>query len=627
MPPTVRVKMDKETASNRRSFIPKLIEQQAHKTPSALAICAGKETLTYAELEARSGSLANHLRSIGVDREVVVALCLERSIAFVVGALGIMKAGGAYLPLDPAYPKNRLSAELRDARAEVAIVPERGGDALTEVGTPMVRLGRTGTLLDSATGDPNFAENAPEDLAYVIYTSGSTGQPKGVEIAHSSLVNLVEWHREAFRLKETDRASFLSGVGFDAAVWELWPCLAAGASVHIADDLVVKEPTALRDWLIAEGITISFVPTPIAERLLDLDWPEQTALKVLLTGADQLHKYPSPRVPFKVFNNYGPTECTVVATSGRVPADGESVRLPPIGKPIANTRIYLLDESRVPVSEGEEGEIWIAGSGLARGYRSNPDLTAKRFRADVFDRTPGARMYRTGDRGRLLPDGQFEFLGRCDEQIKIRGFRIEPAEVERHLTRHASVGSSAVVAHEMTTGEVTLVGFLTLNARVAPTSSELQDHLREQLPEYMIPAKFVVTTELPVTENGKIDRAALRKMTPDALLRDHVYVAPGTVTEDRLATIVGTLLKVPRVSVADNFFMLGGHSLMGTQLIARVRDAFGVELSLRFLFEFPSITAIAAEVERLVLARVNAMTDEEVLRSLEQERSITVKVP
>ncbi|HEY2932800.1 MAG TPA: non-ribosomal peptide synthetase [Acidobacteriota bacterium] len=584
--------------------VPDLVADQALATPDAVAVAAGDRILTYKELDVQANSLAHHMRSLGVGPDSVVGLCLHRSTASVVGALGILKAGGAYLPLDPSHPVTRLEFLLDDAQARVVVTSASLREKLAEGRRHLVTLDE----IPSYALPPEFPvlDAKSDDLAYVIYTSGSTGQPKGVEITHDSLLNLVHWHRRTFGVTAADRASHLSPVGFDAAVWELWPYLTAGASLHISNEGILTEPEALRDWLVAQGITIGFVPTPVAERLMALQWPADTALRTMLTGADTLHYYPPINLPFQLINNYGPTECTVVTTSGPVLPNARPYRLPPIGRPIANVQVYLLDGSLQPVPVGTVGEIYIGGAGVARGYRNRPDLTEERFLPNPFGTEPNTRLYKTGDLGCYLADGQIVFLGRIDDQIKIRGFRIEPNEVVTLLDEHPAVLQSAVVAREVGLGDQRLVAYLVLDPKSRPVASALRTFLAARLPEYMVPAMFVVLPALPLNPNGKLDRAALPSPSAANTLRDDNFAAPRTEVEEWLATTLAPLLGLDQVSVEDNFFLLGGHSLLGTQLIARVRDTFGVSLSLRSLFESPTLVELSREIERLILAKLDA---------------------
>jgi amino acid adenylation domain-containing protein len=573
--------------------VPGLIAEQAKTNPNDIALVDTGYSLTYRELDVRSGELAGILRSRGITRGGLVGIHAQRSIPLVVGALAAMKAGGAYLPLDPSNPKDRLAFQLADSQAVVLVAAE---SAQTEVMVPSGQIllsDRDGKLIGIDPAE-SFSECVSgEDLAYVIYTSGSTGRPKGVEITHASLSNLICWHREAFDVTRTDRASYVSGVGFDAGVWELWPYLAAGATVCVAANSVVRDPETLKDWLIRQEITISFTPTAMAERLMELDWPSDVPLRIMLTGGDRLHRRPTPRLPFQVVNNYGPTECTVVATSGIMLPEADSDPLPAIGRPIANTTIHILDDEKRPVQPGEPGEIWIGGRGVARGYRNDPELTAQKFIPNPFDAMPGARLYRTGDRGRLLPDGQIAFLGRTDDQVKVRGFRIEPGEIEMRLNQHPSVRESAVVARENDSCNARLVAFVVLKSVEASPISEIQSFLRERLPLHMIPTEFQRLTALPIGPNGKVDRLALQSLNSDSGWSENGHIGPRTKTEEIVAQIVAALLKRESVSVTDDFFMLGGHSLLGAQLIARINQKFHVKLPLSTLLETRTIEGLA----------------------------------
>jgi len=585
-----------------------LVSAQAHITPQALAVVCGDNVLTYGALETESNRLANYLVSLGVGPEVLVGLCLERSTQMVVGALGILKAGGAYVPIDPSYPRERIEFILHDSQAS-ALVTQRGvADGLNTKNCRMVATDTEAAQIAVFSCKAPASRATEEHLAYVIYTSGTTGQPKGVEITHRNLLNLVSWHQQAFSVTATDRVTQMASLGFDAAVWELWPYLTAGASIHIVDDTTRMHPEALRDWLAAQRISVSFVPTPIAERMIRLPWPSRVGLRFLLTGADTLHHYPSRELPFVLVNNYGPTECTVVATSGAVPPNDNPDIQPPIGRPIANAEIYILDEELRPVPIGSEGQLYVGGAGVGRGYRNRPELTAERFIPHPFSGN-GHRLYRTGDLARWLPDGQIAFLGRSDDQIKIRGFRIEPNEIVSLLSAHPAIEECAVVARGDAPGEERLVAYIVANSQSRPTETELKAFLRARLPEYMVPAVFVLLESLPLTSNGKVDRGALPSPGNAKILREEVEVvdAPRTLCEQRLAAILAALLELPQVGVHDNFFMLGGHSLLGTQLIARVRDAFGVELSLRVLFDNPTVAGLSEEIEKLILAKIEAL--------------------
>ena len=616
-------KTDNQT--QRQSIcVPQLVEARAAVTPNAPALMAGAEVMNYGQLSARANQIAHQLLALGVDpatppgSENLVGLCLDRSATGVVCALGILRAGAAYLPLDPGYPVERLAFMLNDAQPRVLITTQKTAAQLPAGPWKIIAIDDTErdvAEIDRQSTDSPEARITATRLAYVIYTSGSTGRPKGVEITHGSLMNLVSWHNRAFQVTAEDKASLLAGVGFDAAVWETWPYLSAGASLHLPDEATRLSPERLRDWLVAAQITIGFLPTALAERVMTLEWPSHTALHTLLTGAETLRQFPSDDLPFRVVNNYGPTECTVVATSGAVPCETYADSLPTIGRPIANTDVYILDENLQPVPVHVAGEIYVGGASVARGYLNQPELTAAKFIANPFiadNDQSAARLYRTGDLGRYLRSGEIAYLGRIDEQVKILGHRIEPNEIVSVLDRHPDVQASRVVAREEAGRERHLVAYVVLKSEAQPAASELRSFLEKELPQFMVPAIFVRLETLPLTQNGKVDRAALPAPTPENTLCDEVFTAARTPVEERLAAMLSALLGLDQVSVHDNFFMLGGHSLLGTQLISQIRGAFGVELALRKLFEAPTIEQLSLEIEQLVMARVEAMSEEEV---------------
>ncbi len=886
--------------------VPQLVALQAAAEPEAVALVAENQRLSYRELNRRANQLAHYLQTLGVRPNVLVGLCIERSLDLVVGLLGILKAGGTYVPLDPTYPAERLSFMLEDAQASVLVTRQCLTSRLLSQQAQVICLDADAAILtQQCASDPVSAVTAA-DLAYVIYTSGSTGRPKGVQITHGSLLNLVFWHQRTFAVAPADRATQVTSPAFDATGWELWPYLTAGASVYLPDEDTRATLTSMRDWLLDHGITITFLPTALAESVMALEWPSTTSLRYLLTGADTLHHYPSPTLPFALVNNYGPTEATVVATSGRVLPTVQANLPPSIGRPIANTQIYILDERLQQVPIGTPGELYIGGAGLASGYLNRPDLTDEKFIPHPFSNEPGARLYKTGDLARFLPDGQIAFLGRTDQQIKIRGYRIELGEIESVLHQHPAVRQAVVAAREDVPGEkhlvayvaadqptsmaeerlfqlpnhlhvfqlnrvetqwlyneifvdqsylkhdVTLadgdcvfdvganIGLFTLfvhqrcpraqvyafepippifealqnntklyglsthlfqcglssetrkadftfypsfsamsgmyaaaqedeevtratlrnqdeslvqytdelladrfksetfvcqlktlseiireNAiqridllkidvekseldvlkgiqeedwqkikqivievhdrgghlaqivnllkrhgydltveqanllantglysiyairlsqpgplvaehqnntsldELSPflskyfvSATELRDFLHTKLPDYMMPASFVLLKALPLTPNGKVDRAVLPAPDEMNTLRDDPTAAPSTSLEKQLAAMVAPLLGLEQVGIDDNFFMIGGHSLLGTQVIMRVGETFGVDLSLRTLFEAPTTRQLSAVIERLIIARLETMSDEEAQRLLEQVQNI-----
>jgi amino acid adenylation domain-containing protein len=607
---------------SRELCVPQMVGVQAAQTADHTALLGNSLEFTYAEFDRRANQLAHYLQALGIGAEMRVGLCMLRSPLNVVAALAVLKAGGAYVPVDPSYPCDRISFILDDANIAVLLTDEQVARSLPTGKWHAIVLEHDAPALANypTVAPPGSAR--PDDLAYVIYTSGSTGTPKGVQITHGSLLNLVLWHQNAFAITSADRATQLASFGFDAAVWELWPYLTAGATICITPDATRNSPELLRDWLVAQKITISFVPTPLAERLMLLEWPAETKLRILLTGADTLHHYPRPGLPFQLINNYGPTEATVVATSGLIPPKSFSDARPPIGRPIDNTQIYICDESLNLVRTGELGEIYIGGAGVARGYMNSPKLTAEKFLPDRFSKKPGARLYRTGDLARLLPDGEVAYVGRVDGLVKIRGYRVEPNEIVSVLNTHPAVQASAVVARPDATGNLRLLGYVVSCADAQTTSGSLRTLVRKHLPDYMVPAIFVGVDSLPLTPNGKIDRDALPAPDATNTLPDEDYMAPRTVLEQKLSEIVANLLNVEKVGVDSNFFLIGGHSLFGAQLIARIQETFGVELSLASIFDLPTPAELAREVERLIVVNVDSMSEDEIQHALQQINSI-----
>ena len=596
--------------------IPQLVERQAITTPEAQALVDGNIAISYAQLNQRANQLAHYLRASGVGANTLVGLCIERSIDMVVGLLGILKSGGAYVPLDPEYPSDRLKFMLDDAQIHVLVTRQHLAERLALSDSKAICVDtHAAQLAAQSTANP-ATEIATADLAYVIYTSGSTGLPKGVQITHGNLLNLISWHQRAFSVTASDRATQVASPAFDATVWELWPYLSCGASIYLVDENTRILAPLLRDWLLDNAITISFLPTPLAESVLRENWPNKSSLRFLLTGGDVLHSYPATDVPFTLVNNYGPTESTVVATSGYVLPLPHAKELPFIGRAIDNTQIYILDEHMQPVPVGEAGEIYIGGKSLAKGYLNRPELTAEKFIPSPFGEDADARLYKTGDIARYLPDGQIAFLGRADHQVKIRGFRIELGEIEGVLNSYPPVQQAIVVASENASGEKQLVAYLvpaTLVTEQPLRLAELRAFLQEHLPDYMLPATFVLLESMPLTANGKVDRAALPVPSAANTLVDEATQSstPDTSIEQQVMEIIASVLGVERVGVDENFFTLGGHSLLGAQVIIQVEAVFDVKMSLRTLFNAPTVRELALEIEQNILAKLETMSEDE----------------
>ena len=587
-----------------------LIAAQVRESPEAPAVVAGDQVFSYRNLQTHSDAIAEHLEGLGVREGDIVGLLIERSPALISAALGVMKAAAVYLPLDPTYPRQRITVFLQDASARFVLTSSDFPGNIPASSTEFIDLSEIRAAENVPAERKLGREPSQSQLAYLIYTSGSTGRPKGVEITHGNLQNLVHWHLNAFGVTSSDRATMLASPGFDAAVWEIWPYLAAGAALYLVDDVTRTSPRALRNWMLSKGITISFVPTPIAQRMMFLDWPKESSLRYLLTGADVLQQYPPENLPFLLVNNYGPTECTVVATSGIVSSKSRTTSRPSIGRPVANTEIYVLNENLQKVPVGTIGELYISGASVGRGYRNDPKLTSERFIPNPFSKDPLSRFYKTGDLVRLIPTGELEFIGRTDDQIKIRGHRIEPDEVSTVLCKHEAIQSSVVVTRKGNSGEPFLVAYVTWKSGCEATTSQLREHLRAQLPDYMVPNTFVALSSFTLTINGKIDRSALPEPTVSNILKDTLSSVPGTPTEQKLMSIISELLKVERVHPHDNFFILGGHSLLGAQLLAKIQQAFNIELPLRTLFDQPTVAAISAEIDRNLAAQKPCLQSE-----------------
>jgi len=599
------------SALDTAHVVTSLIVDAAHASPNSVALRAGPNRMTYGDLLQAADRLAADLQVAGAAANVPVGICMARSFDQIVAVLAVLRAGGAFLPIDPEWPEDRIRLVLDDAGAPI-VVASSAAAAKCRAGGRTVLDGRQDNRDRANLLRPAAVGSA--DLAYVIYTSGSTGEPKGVEITHGNLINLVAWHRRAFSITPRDQASCLAGLSFDALVWELLPYLATGATLHLPPEQARTSAVHLQQWLRREAITIAFVPTPLAETMIAADWPQGTALRTLLTGGDTLHVRPRPGLPFSVVNNYGPTECTVVTTSGVVAPEPAAARLPTIGRPISGTTVHILDEVGEPVEPGEIGEICISGENVGRGYRNRPALTAEKFLpGNARPKTRADRLFRTGDLGAWTRDGEIAFHGRCDDQVKLRGHRIEPDEISAVLDHHPSIAQSAIVARGEGL-EKRLVAYVVPADQQAPRAAELHDFLGRRLPTYMLPATFVRVASLPLTANGKVDRPALPEPASANTLQASVYRAPTTHVEGRIVSIIEHLLQIDRVGVDDNFFLLGGHSLLGTQLVARIREAFGAELGLRDLFDAQTAANLARRIEQEVRSMVASMSEDDVRR-------------
>ncbi len=587
-----------------------LFEAQVERTPDAIAVVSADHQLTYAHLNRRTNQLAHHLRKLGVKPEVPVGICAERSLEMVVGILGILKAGGAYVPLDPAYPQQRLAFMLRDTRSPVLLTQAWLMKELPKHKAHVVCLGRDWEIIAGESSHNPSGESLANNLAYVIYTSGSTGVPKGVAIEHRSAIALLHWARQVFTQKELTRVLAATSMCFDLSIFELFAPLSWGGQVVLAEN-VSHLPTLYA----AEDITlINTVPSAMAE-LMRADGVPASTHTVNLAGEPLQNNlvqqvYEQSNVQ-RVFNLYGPSEDTTYTTAVLVNR-GATDSLP-IGRPIANTQVYLLDQHLQPVPLGVTGELHISGAGLARGYLNRPDLTAEKFIPHPFSDRPGERLYRTGDVARYLPDGNIEFLGRTDYQVKIRGFRIELGEVEAVLAQHPGIQQAVTIVREDGPGDPSsslraskrLVAYIVPIGDQAPMTDELRSFLKQKLPEYMVPSAFVELRTLPLTPNGKIDRQALPAPDLERPTLKGNYVAPRTPVENDLAEIWREVLGVEKVGIYDDFFDLGGHSLLVTQVVSRLCETLGIELPVSALFEFVTIAQLTDYVVQMMVEQLD----------------------
>ncbi|HKD03123.1 MAG TPA: amino acid adenylation domain-containing protein [Terriglobales bacterium] len=573
--------------------LPELFAAQARKRPHHVAVDFGDRQITYEELHARSNQLARYLSKQGVGPEILVGLCLERSVDMVVALLGVLKAGGAYVPLDPSYPKDRIAFILEDAKAPLLLTDSSLANAVPANTTKMVCLDADWDAVAEESAEDFPSPITPRNLAYVLYTSGSTGKPKGVEIEHRNLVNFLLSMQRTPGISEQDTLLAVTTLSFDIAGLELYLPLVSGAKIALAFREEAADGEQLLKRLQASKATLMQATPATWRMLLEAGWQGTPSLRVLCGGealppdlANQL----LPRCA-QLWNMYGPTETTIWSTLYRVKSPLACVA--PIGRPVANTALYVLDAQRQPVPIGAAGELYIGGDGVARGYLNHPELTAERFVPDPFRHFEGSRLYRTGDLARYLPDGNLEYLGRTDFQVKVRGFRIELGEIEAALSQHSCVQQAVVTVREDIPGDQRLVGYIVPTKGDNPATGELRSFLRESLPEYMVPGIFVALDSLPLTPNGKINRKALPP--PQAVVEEDLAL-PRTEIEKAIAEIWEGVLHISEIGIHSNFFELGGHSLLATQVVSRIQNRLGAHVPLRSLFEHPTISELAKEI-------------------------------
>jgi amino acid adenylation domain-containing protein len=595
----------------RPSTIHRLFEEQVERTPNALAVQDDERALTYREINAKANRLARYLRSKGVGAQALVAICVERGVELVVGLLGIMKAGAAYVPLDPSYPFERLAYMIEDAAPPVLLTQSSLRDGLQGCTAQILALDEHIDEIAAQDADNLHTNEAlsQHQLAYVIYTSGSTGKPKGVMVEHGAVVNfLLSMQREP-GLAASDCLLAVTTISFDIAALELYLPLVAGAKVVLASRAAALDARQLIALMERFEVTVLQATPATWQMLIGSQWRGRSNLKALC-GGEALTTELSAQLVRRVgalWNLYGPTETTIWSSARQIVEADQSAPAEPVGGPIANTQIYLLNGCREPVPIGVAGEIYIGGAGVARGYRNRQDLTAERFVVDPFSSEPQARMYKTGDLGRWRADGTIEYLGRNDYQVKIRGFRIELGEIEAQLARHEHIKEAAVVAREDAPGGKRLVAYIVPRESHDGASDlgaeDLRIHLRASLPDYMVPSAFVILDRMPLTLNGKLDRRALPLPNDDAYA-SREYVPPHGEVEESVAQIWQDLLRIDRIGRRDNFFELGGHSLLVMQAVARIESQWSIEVPIQSMFECPTLSEFAAHTEELRNSRL-----------------------
>ncbi|MDF5712485.1 MAG: non-ribosomal peptide synthase/polyketide synthase [Rhizonema sp. NSF051] len=593
-----------DTQSNypQDKSIHQLFEEQVERTPDAVAVVYENQHLTYRELNSRANQLAHYLQSLGVKADALVGICVERSLEMVVGLLGILKAGGAYVPLNPEYPQERLTFMLEDTQLSVILTQEKLVNKLGEHKASVICLDSNWDIINQQRQQNPTTNVKAQDLAYVMYTSGSTGQPKGVSIVHRSVVRLVK-ETNYISISAQDVIAQASNYAFDAATFEIWGALLNGARlVGVSKDLALS-PSYFAAFMRSQSISVLFLTTALFNQIAQEVPSAFNSLRHLLFGGEAV----DPKWVKEVLNNgaphrllhvYGPTENATFSSWYLVQDVPEGATTIPIGEPISNTQIYLLDSQQQPVGIGVPGELYIGGDGLAREYLNRTELTQEKFIPDPFSYDSHSRLYKTGDKALYLSNGNIEYLGRIDNQVKIRGLRIELGEIEAVLSQHSDVQVSCVIVREDTSGDKRLVAYIVTHQDCQPTMGEIRQFLKAKLPDYMIPSAIVILESFPLTPNGKVDRRALPKPDLDTALLEK-YVAPRTPIEEILALLWAQVLNVEQVGIHDNFFELGGHSLLATQLVSRIRTSFKIELPLRELFAASTITKLAPFIQQL----------------------------
>ena len=635
------MKSAKQAKYVRNKCIHQIVEIQTDHSPDRIAVVFENCYLTYSELNIRANCLAHRLRDLGVGPGVIVGICLEKSADMVVSMIAVLKAGGAYLPLDPEYPLERLVFMINDSKTSVLLTQQSLVSNVNRQTPEQIFLDtQWETILREPKVNPRSLA-ASSNLAYLIYTSGSTGTPKGVMVEHGSLTNYVRYASRVFDLNSNDRILQFASICFDAAAEEIFPCLCLGATLFLRTNAMISSIPVFLQSCKDRQLTVIDLPTAFWHELTivvnqsPIEFPGSIRLVIIGGEEAQWKRLLSWKrnvdSQIRLVNTYGPTETTIVATMqdlSQLPTESIANNTVPIGKVVDNLELTIMDKHLEPVPVGETGEICIGGVGLARGYSGLPRLTSEKFTCDPLDSSFGSRIYRTGDLGRQLPDGTVEFHGRLDHQVKIRGYRIELSEIESILLNHPAVRSNIVTTYETETGEKNLAAYLVCDPKNIPGVFELRSFLEQRLPDYMVPLSFTFLKELPLMPNGKIDRCSLP--APGTMISGVKYTAPKSPFEQKLVSIWEEILNLKRVGTNDNFFRVGGHSILATRLIHQISATFDVELSLGTIYDFPTIACLAKEIKQLqekhghlqekrleeLLNEIESMSPEELLAEL-----------
>jgi amino acid adenylation domain-containing protein len=646
-----RKKLLKDFNKTKKGFefqglISERFEQQVDKMPDAVAVIFNDEFLTYKDLEEKSNRLANHLKTFGVMPESRIGICLKRSADMICAVLAVLKCGSAYVPLDSTYPNDRLTYILQDSKVHLLITQEALLPNLPDKLPELIILEKVNKKIEKFSDARIKSPGSLDNLAYITYTSGSTGKPKGIGMVQSSLLNLLDWMITNTKLPPQATTLQFASLSFDVSFQDIFSTLLSGGTLHIITEEERQDIHRLAKIITAEKVNRIFIPAVALQQLAEgfnTSVESENVLKKVIAGSEQLHITPKIVEMFSklpeahLHNEYGPSEAHVVTELELKGTPITWEKRPNVGKPISNTSIYILDNHLEPTPTCVPGELYISGFGLARGYLTLPGLTAEKFIPDPFSDKLGARMYRTGDMARFLADGNIEFLGRADFQIKIRGFRIEPGEIEVILSEHKNISEAVVTAFTASDFDKRLIAYLVGKGKKQPTPQDLRRFLKEKLPEYMIPSAFVFLEKIPLHTNGKVDRNNLPIPDFSTSISNKDFVAPSSQTEILVSEIWQNIIGLEKIGMNDNFFEIGGHSLLAMRLISQVADSFQIDFPLRLIFEFPTLSQFCSQLKVYetepgvfettaeLINQLNEMSEEDALKLLESQASVFLK--